>query len=434
MSEDTIVKIQGLGKKFKLYNNSQDRLKEWLSLGFITKHTEFWALKNISLEVKKGECFGIIGENGAGKSTLLKILTGALWPSTGSVEMEGRALSLLELGTGFNPELTGKQNVLSSASLLGFPDDYITEEKLKFIQEFADIGEFFDQPVRIYSSGMHVRLAFSMFMFMEPEIFIIDEALSVGDIFFSQKCFTRIRELMDKGVTFIFVSHDLNAMQNLSDRIMLLNYGKCAFEGKPEEAVARYHAIRTENKSLPSKNKANEETQVSSSITDPEEALSHSVLNGKDRHGNGEMKIIAARVTNKKGEDTLSASMMDELKFHLYFKAFKKIKDPNFGIIIHDKLGNLIFSCNTQNLKTSMPDMEAEEERRVAFKLKMAIGPGEYTFALVCGQSTEDLDLNRGITCDRHNSLGPLIVLFDFSKAVPPFYGIAQLPMEIMDA
>jgi len=434
MKQEVVVKIQNLGKKFKLYESPQDRLKEWLSFGFLTKYSEFWALKDISIEIRKGECLGIIGENGAGKSTLLKILTGALWPTTGSIEMRGRVLSLLELGTGFNIELTGKQNVINNASLLGFPDDYITKNKLDLIEQFADIGSFFNQPVRTYSSGMHVRLAFSMFMFMEPEIFIIDEALSVGDIFFAQKCFKRIRELMHKGVTFIFVSHDLNAIQNLSNQIMLLKNGTCVFEGKPQEAVARYYEIRSYNKySQLSNSQEKSKSKNNASIKDFKTVTSCSILNGIDRHGNGDMEILTAKVTNVQDLATLQVSLMEELKFYLNLKANKLIKDPNFGIEIHDRLGNLVFSFSTMGLGTRIPDMETGEERGVAFKVKMSISPGEYTFALVCGHRNEGLDPNRGVTCDRHNSLGPLVVLFDYSKAVAPFYGIAQLPVEIID-
>lgn len=434
MNQDIVVKTENLGKKFKLYENPQDRLKEWLSFGLHTTHSEFWALKGISIKIKQGECFGVIGENGAGKSTLLKILTRALHPTIGSIDMKGRVLSLLELGTGFNMELTGKENILNNASLLGFPDNYITNKKLDLIEEFADIGMFFHQPVKTYSSGMHIRLAFSMFMFMEPEIFIIDEALTVGDIFFTQKCLKRIRELMTKGTTFIFVSHDLKAIQNLSSQVMLLKNGICAFKGKPEEAVARYHTIKN-NHSLKAEDleKTNKTITVKSTANYNED-LSFSILNGRDRHGNGEMEILAAKVTNSRNVNTLTVSLMEDLIFYLHLKANRSIKDPNFGIIIHDNLGNLVFSCSTSGLGNKIPKMEMQEKRVVAFKIKMSLSPGEYTFALVCGHSAEDLDPNRGVTCDRHNSLGPLVVLFDYSKSAPPFYGIAQLPMEIIMA
>jgi ABC-type polysaccharide/polyol phosphate transport system ATPase subunit len=404
MNDEIVVKVQGLGKKFKLYNSPQDRLREWLSFGGVVKHSDFWAIKDISLEVKRGECLGIIGENGAGKSTLLKILTGALWPTTGSMKMKGRVLSLLELGTGFNVELTGKQNVFNSASLLGFPEDYINAERMSLIEEFADIGEFFDRPVRTYSSGMHVRLAFSMFMFMEPEIFIIDEALSVGDIFFSQKCFTRIREQMDNGVTFIFVSHDLNAVQNLSSRVILLNNGECIFQGKPEQAIERYSTKSSSNTSSAS-SATRLETEPTSVIKNDDQIArvaieSNSVLDGKHRHGHGGMEIVAARIVDSSNSDTLAVPLMEDLYFYFLIKAKKEIQNP----LVH------------------------------GIKVKMSLQPGQYTASFHCGEpDSSNINPNAGKVCDWHDSIGPINVTFDYSANRVPFNGIADLSMTIIE-
>ena len=192
-----------------------------------------------SFEVRAGECLGIIGVNGAGKSTLLKILSRALYPTTGTFEVRGRVVSLLELGTGFQPDLTGRQNIFQSAQLLGFPDGYV-RDRLDDILDFAQIGEFIDQPVRQYSSGMFVRLAFSLFAHLDPDVYIVDEALSVGDVFFQQQCFRRFRELRARGCTILFVSHDMEAVTHLCDRVILLSGGKLAADGDPVTVVHDY--------------------------------------------------------------------------------------------------------------------------------------------------------------------------------------------------
>ena len=186
------VIVEEISKKFKLYEYPWQRALEWMTLSRVVKHEEFWALKEISFKVKEGECFGIIGANGAGKSTLLKILSRTLYPTTGNIVTKGRVLSLLELGTGFSAELTGRQNLYNSSSLIGLPKEYV-DSRVGDILAFAELGDFIDRPIKIYSSGMLVRLAFSMFIFLEPDILIIDEALSVGDVFFQQKCFVKIR-------------------------------------------------------------------------------------------------------------------------------------------------------------------------------------------------------------------------------------------------
>jgi ABC-type polysaccharide/polyol phosphate transport system ATPase subunit len=435
MTTTPMVSVKGLGKKYKIYENPIHRLYEWLSFGKRVLHKDFWALSDISFEVKRGECFGIIGENGAGKSTILKILTGALSPTHGEVKIQGRSLSILELGAGFNGDLTGRKNVENNAVLLGFPAGYVTQERMRAIEDFADIGEFFDRPVKMYSSGMHVRLAFSMFMMMEPDVFIIDEALSVGDIFFSQKCFAKIHELKEKGVTFIFVSHDLAAAQNLSDSMMILSRGHQAFIGAPEQAVSRYYGLLRKSTPLPAE-KVEEKRDLGvaegSHIMDPAQIIAHSILNGKNRHGQGGLEIVAARVTDKDGTDTLSVPMLGELRFYLLLRATSNIQNTTVGIDLYDKMKNLIFCCASRHLKARLRHLSNGEELTVGFKLRMNVQAGEYTFNLKCGAYTGDEGMNRGTLCDAHESLGPLSVTFDYNKQLAPFYGIALLPMEML--
>ncbi|MDY7031819.1 MAG: ABC transporter ATP-binding protein [Thermodesulfobacteriota bacterium] len=239
---DVTVSVDNLSKCFKVYSSPWNRAYEWLRLGKTKKHEDFWALKDISFQVNRGEGFAIIGPNGAGKSTLLKIITGALHPTSGTFSVKGRVLSLLELGTGFNLELTGQQNVVNSARILGFPQGYLNN-KMDKIEAFAELGEFFNRPIKTYSTGMVVRLAFAMFVYMEPQVLIIDEALSVGDIFFQQKCHARIEKMLSNNTTFLLVTHDIGSVEKYCENAMLLNRGQCLFCGPSSEAIKRYYSL-----------------------------------------------------------------------------------------------------------------------------------------------------------------------------------------------
>lgn len=442
MTTEPMVSVKGLGKKYKIYENPLHRLSEWLSFGRRVLHKDFWALSDISFEVNRGECFGIIGENGAGKSTILKILTGALSPTHGEVKIRGRSLSILELGAGFNGELTGRKNVENNAVLLGFPAGYVTQERMRAIENFADIGEFFDRPVKLYSSGMHVRLAFSMFMMMEPDVFIIDEALSVGDIFFSQKCFARIREMMDAGVTFVFVSHDLVAVQNLSQRVMLLSHGKTSFIGEPGQAVFRYWSSMSKTSTMFPR-QSNEphakgkiaETKTAREIVSitPESVLDNNILNWKNRHGSGGFKILGVRFTDANGFDTRNFQIGDELRIYALAEAERTVLFPDIGFSIHDRMNNQIFGVNTIQIGHLLPQLDVGSRIVVGFKVEMSIMPGQYTLSVYSGEIIEDgSNPNAGHVCDRHDGLGPVQVLFDYTKNRVPFNGLAWLKTNIV--
>jgi ABC-type polysaccharide/polyol phosphate transport system ATPase subunit len=239
VSNDSVVRVDHLSKRFKLYSSAWNRLADWLGLPPRPRYEEFWALRDISFELRRGECLGILGPNGAGKSTLLKLLTGALLPTSGELRVTGRMLSLLELGTGFNPELTGRENIRQSAQFLGFPPDYVVKRAAD-IEAFAELGEYMNRPVKLYSTGMFVRLAFSLFSAMDPEVFLVDEALAVGDLRFASKAIGRIREMMDRGTTLIFVSHDLQTINKLCTRALWLHAGAVQMDGVPLEVTRAY--------------------------------------------------------------------------------------------------------------------------------------------------------------------------------------------------
>ncbi len=237
--DNIAVRVLNLSKRYKLYSHPWHRMAEWLSLGQVQRHDDFWALRSVSFHLERGECLGIIGPNGAGKTTLLKILTRALYPTTGDFEVKGRTVSLLELGPGFNLQLTGTQNIFNSARLLGFTDEYV-KGRLEAIVKFAELGDFMDRPIHIYSSGMFVRLAFSLFACLEPDVYIVDEALSVGDTSFQKKCMDKINEMSQLGVTILFASHDLWRVQALCNRAIYLNHGLIQSSGSTDIVIKHY--------------------------------------------------------------------------------------------------------------------------------------------------------------------------------------------------
>src|SRR5688572_9711823 len=236
-----IIQADKVSKCFRIYRHPSDHIKELLSFGRKRFHEPFWAVKDVDVRVERGSCLGIIGENGSGKSTLLRVIAGVIRPTSGVVSARGRISALLELGAGFNPQFTGRENIFLNASILGFTDAQ-TRARIPSIEKFAEIGEFVDRPVKTYSSGMFVRLAFAVAIHMDPDILIVDEALSVGDIFFQQRCIRRIQALKREGVTIIFVSHDVSAVRNLADRTIWMEHGSVRMEGETDEVVSRYMA------------------------------------------------------------------------------------------------------------------------------------------------------------------------------------------------
>jgi ABC-type polysaccharide/polyol phosphate transport system ATPase subunit len=426
---DAAVSARNLSKFFRVYRQPWHRALEWASFGRTAKHEKFWALKDISFQVKEGSCLGIIGPNGAGKSTLLKILTRALHPTSGRFNVRGRVLSLLELGTGFNPQLTGRQNLYNSARILGFPGGYV-DSRIKGIEEFAELGEFFDRPIKTYSSGMHVRLAFSMFTYMEPQVLIIDEALSVGDVFFQQKSFERMREIIESGTTCIFVSHNTGSVLNLCDEVMFLKHGEVEFMGNPEEAVSRYlTTFRTKDQNKKVSREAAVSEQDERLKDAPDTIIRHDILKGREikRHGAGGLRVKALMVTNENGSSTLQVKMTETLCFHLLIHANEDVVDPRVAIRFFDRMNNCVFVAGTKQLNHELPDLSSGEKLVVRFDVTMNVSPGQYTFGLTAGEPEKTFEW-KSFDHDKIDSLGPIVVTHD-SPETRPFYGIAKLPM-----
>lgn len=334
---DIAIKIDGISKVYKLYNKPSDRVKEALNPFRKKYHHDFYALRGVSFEVKRGETIGIIGKNGSGKSTLLKVLTGVLTPSSGTARVHGKVSSLLELGVGFNPELTGLENVYFNGAVLGFSKEEI-DRKLNEILEFADIGEFIGQPVKTYSSGMQVRLAFAVAVSVDPDVLIVDEALAVGDMSFQKKCMEKIVSFREAGKTIIFCSHDIHAVSALCDRAIWLKDGSVADIGKSDVVISSYVSWMM-----------NAEAVVNKSVDNVSKNPNYFVRNSE------EVEITAVDLYDIDGKVKEVFLTGEDLVFEVSYNAFKGIKDPNYSVIIFREDKVPVGICKTnyhQDLKS----------------------------------------------------------------------------------
>jgi lipopolysaccharide transport system ATP-binding protein len=376
-----MIHIDRLSKQFRVYASKFAMVKG--AFGLARKGSDyeiFTALKDISLDIQRGEIHGIIGVNGAGKSTLLKILVGVMDASSGSFKVGGTVASLLELGTGFHSELTGRENVYINASLLGFTKKEV-DQKIAGIRDFADIGDFFDRPVKMYSSGMYVRLAFSFATSVDPDVLIIDEALSVGDVYFQQKCLQRIQEFKKTGVTILFVSHDLPAVKKLCDRCTLLSQGKIVHTGTPLECLDLYNAL------LPSFFK-----ESAKQIADVHQGRLH-----KDsfESGNRKLEVTQVDMLNSDLEPTAVFLSGEKAMIRLQVKtAAQDIQNPTFGILIRDRLGYDIFGTNTRLLGIDTGSPQLGHNFEVSYGIDMNLGPGDYTLTISLHMGETHLEEN----------------------------------------
>ncbi|MNB84019.1 Teichoic acids export ATP-binding protein TagH [compost metagenome] len=378
--EKNAIELQDITKIYKLYNKPVDRMIESLTPFRTKRHTEFYALRNVTLSIKKGETVGFIGKNGAGKSTLLKVITGILTPTNGRVEVNGKISALLELGAGFNPEYTGLENIYLFGSMMGFTREEIAL-KVDQILDFADIGDFIKQPVKSYSSGMFVRLAFACAVNVEPEILIVDEALSVGDIRFQQKCYRKIREFKEKG-TVIFVSHDLSAVSNFCDRVIWFNDGEIYKDGLPEDIIDEYHAFMTYDTTL---------TDLETLVTDSAEIETSSTFSNRSQtFGEMAARITFAKLFNSLSEENTFISGGEKIDLMVKIEVDRKVLMPILGFVLKDRLGNPILIINTDTEKTKLAELEENETyyfkwsfnfplvRDGVYSLDLAIAEGTY--------------------------------------------------------
>lgn len=365
--------VTNVGKAYKRYPSKWIRAWEWIS-GRIT-HEKTWVLRDISFTVQPGEAVGIIGVNGAGKSTLLKIITGTTQPTTGSVQINGRVAALLELGMGFHPDFSGRQNVFMAGQLLGLRKDEIAA-CMPAIEAFAEIGDYIDQPVRVYSSGMQVRLAFSVATVVRPDILIVDEALSVGDAYFQHKSFERIRELRKQGTTLLIVSHDKGAIQSICDRAILLSKGQKLLEGKPEAVLDYYNAAVVDDTN----------SQISQTVND--QGVVQTVS------GTGKSRVTKVALRDASGREIEVVGVGAEVTLEIQVEALSDISTLVSGFMIKDRLGQEVFGTNSYHHDQVMSDVREGSCLTFRYRFKADLGPGSYSIALALHKTESHLSEN----------------------------------------
>ena len=435
---ENAIEVRGVSKFYNLYERPQDRVKELFSLTKKKYHTLYKALDQVSFTVKKGETLGIIGRNGAGKSTLLKLITGVITPSEGSIETRGEISALLELGTGFNPEYTGYENIFLNGSMRGFSDEEM-QEKVKEIVDFADIGEYMGQPVKTYSSGMFARLACAVMISFKPEILIGDEALSVGDIFFQQKCNTFMKEEM-KGVTKLLVTHDMNSIANMADRVILIDRGKIIREGKPLEVIEDYlkllhtsvfqseaAAAKDEDARLETaeRSEAAEQKAVAAEAAEREKEKAEIgwVDSPKESIGGAQDILIDRCRMLINGEAVDVVKPGDAVRIELLLHSKKDADNIIIGYTFKDKYGNSIFAQSTLGEGIMIEGVKQGEVRKASLSFHWPeVKEGDYFLTLGLGEGYDQMV--HTVQCWVHS------VLHVQAIALKPMHGVINHVIE----
>jgi lipopolysaccharide transport system ATP-binding protein len=363
--ESKLVLVQNVSKLYRLYRRPSDRLRELLP-GTAARHTDFWALREIGFEVEKGETLSLVGPNGCGKSTLLQIVCGILQPTTGRVVTRGRIAALLELGAGFNPEFSGRENVYLNGEIMGLSRAEI-DKAMPSIEAFAEIGEFIERPVKEYSSGMYVRLAFSTAIHVDPDILIVDEALAVGDAVFANRCVRKFEELRARKITVLFVSHDLGLVKALSDRAILLLHGRIEAQGKPNDVINRYIGLVLEKQQA--RNKKEDRVR------------------GSFRHGDGTSEILGVAILNARGEAVTSVASGEPVTVRVRSRFHEAKSDPMVGILLRTRIGMDVYGTNTRVEETPLGEFRAGDELEVDFRIECWLTPQQYTLTVATQNS-----------------------------------------------
>lgn len=369
------ITVTNVGKAYKQYPTRWSRLAEWVLPGKRQHHSLKWVMQDVSFEIEPGQAVGIIGINGAGKSTLLKMITGTTQPTTGSIEMTGRVAALLELGMGFHPEFSGRENVYMAGQLLGLHVAEITD-LMPEIEAFAEIGDYIDQPVRVYSSGMQMRLAFSVATAVRPDILIVDEALSVGDAHFQHKSFDRIREFGKQGTTLLIVSHDKQAIQSICDRAILLNAGRVEMQGEPEAVMDYYNALLSGHQ-----NQKIEQVKTS---------------DGKIQtiSGTGEASVVEIHLVDDQGEAIKLLNVGQKVTLRVIVEVYEDIPHLVFGYGIKDRLGQVIYGTNTELKKQPIFNVKQGQRCELNFTFNANLGVGHFSIQTALVSSDTHLDNN----------------------------------------
>jgi ABC-type polysaccharide/polyol phosphate transport system ATPase subunit len=417
------VEFQGVSKSYAIYDAPGDRLKELLSLNRLKRHQDFWALHDVSFEVKRGETFCIVGENGSGKSTLLQMVAGILHPTSGTVGIYGRVSALLELGAGFNPEFSGRDNVYLNGSILGLTTRQI-DQRYKDIAAFAEIGNFIDQPVKTYSSGMVVRLAFAVAINVDPEILLVDEALAVGDIYFRQRCMRKVHELRQRGITILFVSHAVSDVKAIGDRVLWLDHGRMIDVGEPDRVVSKYLAAMTEKDStyLLLKSAADPPPRRGGIVTAPE--IVETIPNIDHRFGDGRAAIMGIAVLDEQGRTLPILEPGSRILVRISVRATADVALPIVGFMLRNQLGMDFSGTNTAREGYELAPLQTGDVTTVDFYLDL---PELYPAAFSFSPAIADGTLMGYQMCDWIDNA----ITLQMGRSEAQVYGYLHLPCRV---
>ena len=384
------IHLRGVSKSYPIYERPSDRLRELLSWSRRSYHRDFWALRDVSLEIPRGMTYGLIGENGCGKSTLLQLIAGILQPSAGIVDVGGRVSALLELGSGFNPEFSGRENVFLSGAILGFSKQEM-ERLYPAIESFAEIGEFIHQPVKTYSSGMMVRLAFAVAISVEPDILLVDEALAVGDIYFRQRCMRKIHELHRGGVTIVFVSHSMVDVKSLAQEVAWLENGRLAEVGEPDRVVSKYLAAMVSKDSDYRKqhpgSPETSETALPPPVVAPE--VVEKIPNVDHRYGNRKAEILGIAILNEAGEHLALLPQKAPIVVRVSVRAKAEVSLPIVGFLMRNHLGIELAGTNTALEGIELPAFSPGDIYTIDFHLELPeLYPAHFSFTPAVSSGT----------------------------------------------
>jgi len=370
----TLLVVENLGKAYRTFDPEWHRFLTWLGAP-LKPSGEHWVLRHIHFSIGPGEALGIVGQNGAGKSTLLKLITGTLQPSEGAVRNHGRISAILELGLGFNGELSGRQNAIHVAGLMGAPIDEI-KAAIPEIEAFAEIGDYFEEPVRTYSSGMQARLAFSVATAFRPDILIVDEVLAVGDAYFIHKCNQRIREFREAGTSLLVVAHDREAIQTLCNRVILLDKGACLMDGEPEPVMDFYNALIAERENATIRQQPDDHGRI------------------KTLSGTGEARLSSLRIEDERGDAIEWIPVGQTVFLIAHVEVFQAVSDLVFGYQIKDCLGRVIFGTNTHHLKEPIKHLKNGDHIELSFRFAATIGVGSYSISTALHTGDTHIEYN----------------------------------------
>ncbi|MCS7026209.1 MAG: ABC transporter ATP-binding protein [Bryobacteraceae bacterium] len=418
---DPVVEFQGVSKSYPIYDSPSDRLVELLTLNRVNRHRDFWALRDVSFQIQRGETFCVIGENGSGKSTLLQIIAGILQPTCGQVKVHGRVAALLELGSGFNPEFTGRDNVYLNAAILGLSSAEI-DRRYREIEAFAEIGDFINQPVKTYSSGMAVRLAFSVAIHVDPEILLVDEALAVGDIYFRQRCMRKVHDLRSRGVTIVFVSHAIGDVKAIGDRALWLDQGQIRDLGPTDSVVAKYLAamVKKDASYLEKKKR----TPLDRDVRFQAPEICDTIPNIDHRYGNGDAEVIGIAILDPYGSPLHLLEPSSRIVVRISVRANRHLELPIVGFMMRNHLGVDFAGTNTAREGFELPPMIPGDIYTVDFHVDLPeLYPAFFSFSPAIANGT----LNSYENCDWIDNA----ITLQMGHGEGVIYGYLHLPCRV---